>query len=111
MKIKQFSSLIVTLTMAFCVNARAQDKVRLFASADANVGKAMHAQNNCAACHQQRTEKNEAAFYTRADRKVSTQEKLLAQVTACSAQLKLDLFPEDELNLAAYLNREYYKLK
>ena len=111
MKTKLFSSLIVTLSLAFCVNAQAQDKVRLFASADANAGKAMHVQNNCAACHQQLTEKNEAAFYTRADRKVSTQEKLVAQVAACSTQLKLNLFPEDELNIAAYLNREYYKLK
>jgi cytochrome c553 len=111
MKTKQLSSLVVTLSLALCVNAQAQDKVRLFASADANAGKTMHAQHNCAACHQQRTEKNEAAFYTRADRKIGTQEKLIAQVAGCSAQLKLNLFPEDELNLAAYLNREYYKLK
>lgn len=111
MKTKLFSYLIVTLSLVFCVNVQAQDKLRLFASADANAGKALHAQHNCAACHQQRTEKNEAAFYTRTDRKVSTQEKLVTQVAGCSAQLKLDLFPEDELNLAAYLNREYYKLK
>lgn len=111
MKTSKLSYLVVSLAIAVASSAQAQDKLRLFASADANAGKATHAQNNCAACHQQRTEKNETAFYTRTDRKVSTQEKLIAQVAACSTQLKLGLFPEDELNLAAYLNREYYKLK
>ncbi|MDO8650621.1 MAG: hypothetical protein Q7R66_00320 [Undibacterium sp.] len=111
MKARKSLYAIGLLSMAFSMNVNAQNGERLFAAANPSAGKTMHAENNCAACHQQRTEKNEQAFYTRADRKVSTQEKLISQVAACSTQLNLGLFPEDELNLAAYLNREYYKLK
>ena len=103
--------LVVSLLVALGGNACAQNKERLFASADLAAGKVMHAENNCTACHQQRTGKNDHAFYTAANRKVSTQEKLIAQIAACSVQLNLGIFPEDELNLAAYLNSEYYKLK
>lgn len=111
MKARKSLYVIGFLSMTFCISVNAQNGERLFAAANSNAGKAMHAEHNCAACHQQRTGKNEQAFYTRADRKVSTQEKLIAQVAACSAQLNLGLFPDDELNLAAYLNHDYYKLK
>lgn len=92
-------------------SAYAQSNERLFSTANPAAGKALHAEHHCAACHQQRSEKNEAAFYTRAERKIASQEKLIAQVAACSAQLNLGLFPEDEVNIAAFLNRDYYKLK
>jgi hypothetical protein len=32
-------------------------------------------------------------------------------VTTCNAMLGNNLFPEDELHLAAYLNNQYYKFK
>lgn len=111
MNARNLCFIALPLSMAFSLNLHAQTSDRLFAAADPAVGKAMHAEHNCTACHQQRSGKNDQDFYTRADRKVSTQEKLIAQVSACSVQLNLGLFPEDELNLAAYLNREYYRLK
>ena len=36
--------------------------------------------------------------------------KLKAQVALCNSELNLQLFPEDEEHIVAYLDREYYKL-
>jgi hypothetical protein len=48
-------------------------------------------------------------MYTRPDHRVKTPQKLLAQVQACNSNLGKGYFPEDEENVAAYLNREFYK--
>lgn len=107
----RISSLVLTLTLALSPLASLQAQERLFKNADSAAGKTLHAENNCSACHQQRTGKDEKDFYTRLDRKVKTQEKLISQIAYCSAQLSLSFFPEDELNIAAFLNSSYYKLK
>lgn len=100
-------SIVVFIIPAFPVQAQE----RLFKKADIAAGKTLHNENNCSTCHQQRTGKNEKEFYTRLDRKVTTQEKLISQIAYCSSQLSLSFFPEDELNIAAFLNDAYYKLK
>ncbi len=57
---------------------------------------------NCETCHQ-------AAFYQRADRKVTTYAKLEAFVEGCNTTMNVGWFPEDVSDVTAYLNREYYK--
>jgi cytochrome c peroxidase len=111
MKSRKIAYVIGSVLVTLAASSYANTGETLFKSADPAAGKTLHSENNCAACHQQRTGGNEQAFYIRAERKIATPEKLIAQVSACSAQLKLGLFPEDELNIAAYLNREYYKFK
>ncbi|MEY3058028.1 MAG: hypothetical protein RI941_751, partial [Pseudomonadota bacterium] len=32
-------------------------------------------------------------------------------VARCNTELRLDLFPEDEADVSAYLNQQYYKFK
>lgn len=107
----RISSFVLTLTLALSPLTSLQAQERLFKNADSAAGKTLHAENNCSTCHQQRTGKDEKDFYTRLDRKVKTQEKLISQIAYCSAQLSLSFFPEDELNIAAFLNSTYYKLK
>ncbi|WP_395005570.1 hypothetical protein [Undibacterium sp.] len=102
------SVLLAPVTLS---STQAATKERLFAKADISAGKLLHQENNCTACHQQRTGKDDKNFYTRVDRKVKTQEKLISQIAFCSSQLNLSFFPEDELNIAAYLNDSFYKLK
>lgn len=102
-------TLMLTLVLSPLASIQAQE--RLFKNADSAAGKTLHAENNCSTCHQQRTGKDEKDFYTRLDRKVKTQEKLISQIAYCSSQLSLNFFPEDELNIAAFLNSAYYKLK
>lgn len=104
-------TLVLTLILALGPLASLQAQERLFKNADSAAGKTLHAENNCTTCHQQRTGKNEKDYYTRLDRKVKTQEKLISQIAYCSSQLSLSFFPEDELNIAAFLNSAYYKLK
>lgn len=59
---------------------------------------------NCETCH-------ENSFYQREDRKVTTFAKLEATVEGCNTNLDVGWFPEDVSDVAAYLNREYYKLE
>jgi hypothetical protein len=49
------------------------------------------------------------AIYLRKDRKVTSMDKLKAQVALCNSELNLQLFPEDEEHIVAYLNEAYYK--
>ncbi|WP_372737759.1 hypothetical protein [Neptunomonas sp.] len=59
---------------------------------------------NCETCH-------EASFYQREDRKATTFAKLEAMVEGCNTNLDVGWFPEDVSDVAAYLNREYYKFE
>jgi len=81
---------------------------RPFEDADEAAGKALHS-DKCVACHETRFGGEEgSAIYLRPDRRVNTLSQLKAQITACTTQLSLDLFPEDEDNIGAYLNNHYY---
>jgi hypothetical protein len=40
---------------------------------------------------------------------VRNPEQLLSQVQLCNTELNLQYFPDDEANVAAYLDREHYR--
>ncbi len=80
-------------------------------SADVNNGKPLH-QAECYQCHAQKSGLgNGDIIYTRADRKVKDPARLKFMVSMCNTELRLDLFPEDEADLVAYLNQQFYKFK
>ncbi|MFO1412955.1 MAG: hypothetical protein U1F10_03405 [Burkholderiales bacterium] len=79
------------------------------AGADPAAGKAL-VEKDCVGCHEQRFG-NAATIYTRPDRRVTTRAQLLAQVQVCNTQLKSNYFPEDEANVAAYLDQRYYRFQ
>lgn len=82
-----------------------------FPGADAAIGQKLHARH-CVACHASRFGSVDGAdLYTRTQRRVNTAEALGRQIRFCTAQLNLNLFPEDEQHLAGYLNQHYYKFK
>jgi cytochrome c553 len=81
-----------------------------FANADVEAGKALH-DKDCIGCHAQRFDGNDAKMYTRPDHRVRSAAQLRSQVAVCNTQLGKQYFPDDEENVAAYLNREYYKFK
>ena len=103
MKTKLTFALLVAL--AAPVAAQPADPL---AGADPAAGKRL-VQKDCVGCHEKRFG-DTATIYTRPDRRVTTRAKLLAQVQFCNTQLKSNYFPEDEANVAAYLNQQYYKL-
>jgi cytochrome c553 len=96
------------LTLLICsvvsFNAVAND---FFAKADVKAGKAL-VQQHCISCHASSYGGDGSEIYTRAFHKVESSAELVAQVRACSTNLDLKWFEEDELNTAAHLNQQYY---
>ena len=74
-----------------------------FEKGDPKAGKALH-DKTCVACH-------DSKMYTRADRKVKSPAQLAGRVSGCNANTGAGWFPEDELNVSAYLNQNFYKFK
>lgn len=81
-----------------------------FASGNASTGKAVY-DKQCAACHVKMYGGDGSKIFTRADHRVKSASSLAQQITTCNANLGNQLFPEDEANLGAYLNKQYYKFK
>jgi cytochrome c553 len=98
----------IALIIALALSANAQ--AASFANGNASAGKTQHAKL-CDGCHAERFGGDAARIYTRAERKVKSAEQLAQRISACNAMLGLNLFPEDEANLGAHLNKTYYKFK
>jgi cytochrome c2 len=79
------------------------------AAGDAAEGRKLVEENRCEACHHNKTLGDAKAVYLRQDRKVTSLEKLKAQVALCNSELGLKLFPEDEENIVAFLDATYYR--
>ena len=81
-----------------------------FANGDTAKGKALYA-SKCAGCHISMFGGDGSKIFTRPDHRNKTASALAQQITTCNANLGNQLFPEDEENLGAYLNKQYYKFK
>jgi cytochrome c553 len=101
------NKLIFLICSAISFNAAANG---LFAQADLTAGKALIEQN-CISCHASSYGGDGSEIYTRAFHKVESSSALVAQVRACNTNLDLKWFEEEELNAAAYLNKQYYKFE
>ena len=80
----------------------------VLAAGDANEGRKLVAEKHCEDCHANKTLGDAKAVYLRKDRKVTTLEKLKAQVALCNSELNLQMFPDEEEHVVAFLNNEYY---
>ena len=78
------------------------------AAGDANEGRKLVAEKRCEDCHSNRTMGDAKAIYLRKDRKVTSLGKLKAQVALCNSDLNLQMFPDEEGHVVAYLDGEYY---
>ncbi len=82
-----------------------------FAAPDLANGKAID-QQKCYACHAKKSGfSNGDMIYTRSDSKVKSLANLKRMVSLCNTELRLDLFPEDEADVVAFLNKQFYKFK
>jgi hypothetical protein len=79
-----------------------------FAAGDATEGRKLVAEKNCEGCHASKTLGDAKAVYLRKDRKVTSADKLKAQVALCNSELNLQLFPDEEEHVVAFLDRTYY---
>ena len=83
----------------------------VFAAPNVQNGKAID-QAKCYACHAKKTGfANGDLIYTRSDRKVKDFARLKTMVAMCNTELRLDMFPEDEADVTAYLNKQFSKFK
>jgi cytochrome c2 len=82
-----------------------------FATPDLANGKTID-QQKCYGCHAKKSGfGNGDMIYTRSDSKVKSVTNLRKMVGICNTELRLDLFPEDEADVVAYLNQQFYKFK
>jgi len=79
------------------------------AAGDPAEGRKLVAEARCETCHNNKTMGDAKAVYLRKDRKVTSMDKLKAQVARCNSELSLKLFPEDEEHIVAFLDETYYK--
>ena len=78
-------------------------------AADAATGRKLVEEKKCETCHHNKTLGDAKAVYLRKDRKVTSMEKLKAQVAVCNSELNLGLFPDDEEHIVKYLDDTYYR--
>ena len=102
------NALILTALLAVSGAALAQKQPPPFAAGDAKAGKSL-VERDCVSCHAAKFPGDPDRMYTRADHRVKSPGKLLAQVQACNTNLAKGYFPEEEEHIAAYLNLEFYK--
>ena len=80
------------------------------AAPDPKTGKALH-DKQCVSCHVQRFGGDGSKIYTRSPRMINDKVALGQRVSFCANQIGAKWFPEDEENVAAYLNQQFYKFK
>ncbi len=80
------------------------------AAGDPKVGKALHDQQ-CVSCHARQFGGDGSGIYTRSPRLINDKTALAQRVAACAALTGAKWFPEDEQNVVAYLNQQFYKFK
>ena len=79
-------------------------------NADPEAGKTRH-NESCVSCHARMYGGDGSKIYTRDGRMLSTQLELLQRTAACNAQMNSGWFPDEEAEVAAYLNQTYYHFK
>jgi hypothetical protein len=100
-----FPRLISVIALSVLISAP------VMAASDLANGKTID-QQKCYACHAKKTGfGNGDMIYTRSDSKVKSLANLKKMVGLCNTELRLDLFPEDEADVVAYLNQQFYKFK
>ena len=82
-----------------------------FADGDAKLGKKLFDQYKCDTCHIARMGGDGSAIFTRPNHKVTSPEKMIAQIKMCSGNVGANLTAQEEQHLAAWLNQQYYKFK
>jgi mono/diheme cytochrome c family protein len=78
--------------------------------ADPKAGQLKH-DAQCAACHIRMYGGDGSKIYTRDGRMLSTKLDVLQRTASCNAQMNTGWFPDEEAEVAAYLNQAYYKFK
>lgn len=74
---------------------------------DLEAAKPLH-EKACQSCHMRMYGGDGSKMYSRDGRMLSNKLELLQRVASCNAMVSAGWFPEDEGNVAAWLNKQYY---
>lgn len=81
-----------------------------FKSANPDEGQKLVSERQCDSCHAQKWGNDGKDVY-RPGKHIHNVAELRKQVNQCNTGLNLNLFPEEETDIAAWLNRSYYHFK
>lgn len=95
---------VIALATLFPLAAAAEEP---WGKVDLDAAKPLH-EKACVACHMRMYGGDGSKMYTRDGRMLSNRLELLQRVGACNSQIGAGWFPEDEANVAAWLNKHYY---
>jgi len=76
--------------------------------ADPEAGKAHH-DKACVACHSRLYGGDGSRMYTRQGSLMTSRLDILQRVASCNSQTRSGWFPEEEAEVAAWLNQQYYR--
>jgi cytochrome c len=82
-----------------------------FAGGHADNGKKLFDKYNCNSCHKAKVGGDGSAIFTRPDSIIPTANLLIPRITFCSGVVGANLTDQEKLDLAAYLNQNYYHFK
>ncbi len=105
---KSLHNLVLPALLLFCAAAAHADP---FPKGDAAAGKKFFDENKCNRCHVNVVGGDGNAIFVRPGRKVKNPQQLVDQMHVCTANININLTKQDEQNLGAYLNRNYYHFK
>jgi hypothetical protein len=74
-------------------------------------GKKLFEENKCDSCHIGKVGGDGSAIFTRPNRIVNNPEQMVARMHVCSGAVGMELTPQKEQDLGAYLNQTYYHFK
>jgi mono/diheme cytochrome c family protein len=102
MNMINIATLVAALSLPLTANATAM------LAGDADKGRQTHDQL-CLACHKSMTGGQPDMLYTRADRRVSSLDALIAQVGRCNKFQNLGLDDDSMDDIVKYLNETFYR--
>lgn len=82
-----------------------------FDKGDAHLGQQLFEKNKCNRCHIGKVGGDGSAIFTRPNRIVHNPVQLVDRMHVCSGAVGITLSAQDDQNLGAYLNQNYYKFK
>jgi hypothetical protein len=82
-----------------------------FAGGNAQAGKKLFDEYTCNRCHKAIMGGDGSKIFTRINHKVTNPQQLVAQLHICGGNVGLDVTPQQEQDLGAYLNQNYYHFK
>ncbi|CAE6703418.1 c-type cytochrome [Candidatus Nitrotoga fabula] len=99
--------IIAGMLLLYCGIANADP----FAGGKPENGKKLFDQYQCNSCHNGKMGGDGNAIFTRPDRKVANPQQLANQITVCARNARVKLTAQEKLDVAAYLNKSFYKFK